>query len=127
MKVREYLNLVKWLDNHHHFELRGFLLFPMFPVALDIRTLGVPGYFDAAIVDDDVKIKLDDSYRYLLEFYVVKDSWYHGIGIGIDDGFRSVVKLEISPKYQSNVNLSIPNTLWCEKLSEYDNRSIKGN
>lgn len=121
MKVREYLFLVKWLDNRCDFELSSFLLFPNFPVALDVRTFGISGSWsnpwgkDKLIGQDNIVIELKEEYRYLLDFYVVKDDYFHGLSI---DNLFNCIKLEISPKRSPEDNIKIPNELWGKKLSE---------
>ena len=71
MKVREYLNLVKFLDSKNRNELNNFVLKPDFNISHNLQPLALSGGWNL----NTSNIEFPEQYSYLLDFYVIKDRY----------------------------------------------------
>lgn len=116
MKVRDYLHLVKWLDNepmHGKNEIERFIL------RLNISNAGnfvVSGNWKDCIAGNEIgTINIKPEYSYMLEFSVMKDQWHvDSWNMGEDKkpvGINSCILLDIVPQSFLSGDVRIPKEL----------------
>lgn len=116
MKVRDYLHLVKWLDNepmHGKNEIQRFIL------RLNISNAGgfaVSGDWKDCVAGNEIgTINIKPEYLYLLEFSVMKDQWHvDSWCVGEDKkpiGINSCILLDIVPQSFLSGDVRIPKEL----------------
>lgn len=116
MKVRDYLHLIKWLDNepmHGKNEISRFIL------RLNISNAGgfvVSGGWKDCIAGNEIgTINIKPEYLYLLEFSVMKDQWHVDSWCMGEDNkpmeLRSCVMLDIVPQSFLSGDVRIPQEL----------------
>ena len=95
MKVREYLNLVKFLDTRNRDELTTFVLKPTFNISPDLHHFALSGEWD---FNKNNEIVFPQEHAYLLDFFVINDK-QDMIGFGDSNGLAlDTVIVEITPK-----------------------------
>lgn len=116
MKVRDYLHLVKWLDNepmHGRHEIERFIL------RLNLNALHkdfiVSGNWKDCVSGNEIgTINIKPEYLYLLEFSVMKDQW-HTDSWSMEDNkpvaLNSCILLDIVPQNFLSGDIRIPQEL----------------
>lgn len=116
MKVRDYLHLIKWLDNepmHGKNEISRFIL------RLNISNAGgfvVSGGWKDCIAGNEIgTINIKPEYLYLLEFSVMKDQWHVDSWCMGEDKkpieFHSCILLDVVPQSFLSGDVRIPQEL----------------
>lgn len=116
MKVRDYLHLVKWLDNepmHGKNEIERFVL------RLNMSHVGnfvVSGNWKDCIAGNEIgTINIKPEYLYMLECSVIKDQWHvDSWNMGEDKkpiGIHSCILLDIVPQSFLSGDVRIPHEL----------------
>lgn len=116
MKVRDYLHLVKWLDNepmHGKNEIERFVLRLTIPRTCDFV---VSGNWKDCIAGNEIgTINIKPEYLYMLEFSVIKDQWHvDSWNMGEDKktiGIHSCILLDIVPQSVLSGDVRIPHEL----------------
>lgn len=112
MKVRDYLHLVKWLDNepmHGRHEIERFILH------LNMSNVGdfiVQGDWKDCIAGNEIgTINIKPEYSYMLEFSVIKDEWYTDPCCMENNKLNSCILLDIVPQSFLSGDVRIPQEL----------------
>lgn len=113
MKVRDYLHLVKWLDNepmHGKNEIEGFIL------RLNLNAVHndfiVRGNWKDCIAGNEIgTINIKPEYSYMLEFSVMKDQWHADPWCMEKNKLNSYVMLDIVPQNFLSGDIRIPQEL----------------
>ena len=128
MKVREYLNLVKFLDLKNKNELITFVLKPNFDISPNLYPFALSGGWNLNTND----IEFAEQYSYLLDFYVINDR-YDNIGSYYDDNSKfhlNTIVLEITPKrsvYEPKIPNEILKDIVKDAIYEHDKAVDKRN
>lgn len=116
MKVRDYLHLVKWLDNepmHGKNEIERFILHLTIPHTCDFV---VSGNWKDCIAGNEIgTINIKPEYSYMLEFSVMKDEWHvDAWNMGENKkpiGIHSCILLDVVPQSFLSGDVRIPHEL----------------
>lgn len=128
MKVREYLNLVKFLDSKNRNELNNFVLKPSFNISPNIKALALSGGWNL----NTSNIEFPEQYSYLLEFYVINDR-YDSLFSYCDENNKfhlSTIVLEITPQrtlYEPKIPNEILEEIVKNAIHEHDKAVDKRN
>lgn len=90
IKVRDYIMLIKYLDQKGHDSVERIIIRPKYP-ACDVM-LGICMAFEHR----EMYPVVPKGYEYLMDFYVIKDRW--GMG-GFSEPF-SEIHLDVHPQRQ---------------------------
>lgn len=128
MKVREYLNLVKFLDSKNRNELNNFVLKPDFNISHNLHPLALSGGWNL----NTSNIEFPEQYSYLLDFYVIKDR-YDSLLSYCDDNNEfhlSTIVLNIVPQrtlYEPKIPNEILEEIVKNAIHEHDKAVDKRN
>ena len=128
MKVREYLNLVKFLDSKNRNELNNFVLKPDFNISHNLQPLALSGGWNL----NTSNIEFPEQYSYLLDFYVIKDR-YDSLLSYCDDNNEfhlSTIVLNIVPQrtlYEPKIPNEILEEIVKNAIHEHDKAVDKRN
>lgn len=128
MKVREYLNLVKFLDLRKRNELGTFVLKPTFNISPNLQPLALSGGWNLNTND----IEFPEQYSYLLDFYIINDR-YDSLLSYYDDNNKfhlSTIVLEIVPQrtvYEPKIPNEILKDIVKDSIYEHDKAVDKRN
>lgn len=112
MKVRDYLHLIKWLDNepmHGKNEIERFILRLNMSNAGNFVVSG--GWKDCVAGNEIGTIDIKPEYLYLLEFSVMKDRWHTDHWCMENKKLNSCILLDVVPQNFLSGDVCIPQEL----------------
>lgn len=112
MKVRDYLHLVKWLDNepmHGKNEIDRFILHLNISNAGNFVVSG--GWKDCVAGNEIGTIDIKPEYLYMLEFSVMKDQWHTDHWCMENKKLNSCILLDVVPQKFLSGDIRIPQEL----------------